>query len=86
MDTQNDGLEKVTPFKNGNFWYQFVRFLGCIPSTMPIVVFKKMDVVVVCFSLSDDWMPGCNTGEILDCTLRANVQGPGVLLWCDENS
>ena len=21
MDTQNDGLEKVTPFKNGNFWY-----------------------------------------------------------------
>ena len=21
LDTQNDGLEKVTPFKNGNFWY-----------------------------------------------------------------
>ena len=21
MDTQNDGLEKVTPFKNGKFWY-----------------------------------------------------------------
>ena len=21
MDTQNDGLEKVTPFKTGNFWY-----------------------------------------------------------------
>ena len=21
MDTQNDGLEKATPFKNGNFWY-----------------------------------------------------------------
>ncbi len=21
MDTQNDGLEKVTPFKDGNFWY-----------------------------------------------------------------
>ncbi len=21
MDTQNDGLEKVTPFKNGDFWY-----------------------------------------------------------------
>ena len=21
MDTQNDGLGKVTPFKNGNFWY-----------------------------------------------------------------
>ena len=21
MDTQNDGLEKVTPLKNGNFWY-----------------------------------------------------------------
>ena len=21
MDTQNDGLKKVTPFKNGNFWY-----------------------------------------------------------------
>ena len=29
MDTRNDGLEKVTPFKHGNFWYQFVRFLGC---------------------------------------------------------
>ena len=21
MDTQNVGLEKVTPFKHGNFWY-----------------------------------------------------------------
>ena len=21
MDTQNDGLEKVIPFKHGNFWY-----------------------------------------------------------------
>ena len=21
MDTQNDGLEKATPFKHGNFWY-----------------------------------------------------------------
>ena len=21
MDTQNDGLEKVTPFKHGNCWY-----------------------------------------------------------------
>ena len=21
MDTQNDGLEKITPFKNGNVWY-----------------------------------------------------------------
>ena len=21
MDTQNDGLEKVTPLKNGNCWY-----------------------------------------------------------------
>ena len=21
MDTQNDGLEKVTPFKNGHYWY-----------------------------------------------------------------
>ena len=21
LDIQNDGLEKVTPFKNGNFWY-----------------------------------------------------------------
>ena len=29
MDTQNDGLEKVTPFKHSNSWYQFVRFLGC---------------------------------------------------------
>ncbi len=29
LDTQNDGLEKVTPFKHGNFWYQFVRFLWC---------------------------------------------------------
>ena len=21
IDTQNDGLEKVTPFKTGHFWY-----------------------------------------------------------------
>ena len=28
MDTQNDGLEKVTLLKSGHFWYQFVRFLG----------------------------------------------------------
>ena len=31
MDTQNDGLEKVTPTLNmAIFWYQFVSFLGCI--------------------------------------------------------
>ena len=30
MDTQNDCLEKVTPIKNGNFWYLPVRFLGCM--------------------------------------------------------
>ena len=30
MDTQNDGLGKVTPFKkNDNFCYRHVRFLGC---------------------------------------------------------
>ena len=29
MDTQDDGLEKVAPKRNGNCWYQFVRFLGC---------------------------------------------------------
>ena len=33
MDTQNDGLEKVSPFKYGNFlgiqWYPYVNFLGC---------------------------------------------------------
>ena len=23
MDTQNDSLEKVTPFKYGNFWYLY---------------------------------------------------------------
>ena len=23
------GKGTVTPFKNGNYWYQFVRFLGC---------------------------------------------------------
>ena len=28
MDTQNDGLEKVTPFRNGNFGI-YVSFLGC---------------------------------------------------------
>ena len=28
-DTQNDGLEKVTPLKNGNSWYRHVRFLEC---------------------------------------------------------
>ena len=27
MDTQNDGLEKVAPFKYGHSWYPFVRFL-----------------------------------------------------------
>ena len=34
MDTQNDGLEKVSSFKHGNMWYQFVRFLGCIQVEM----------------------------------------------------
>ena len=30
IDTQNDGpWKRRFPFKNGNFWYQFVRFLGC---------------------------------------------------------
>ena len=29
MDT-NDGLEKVTPFKSGDFWYPYLEFLGCI--------------------------------------------------------
>ena len=28
IDTQNDGLEKVTPFFHGNFWYPAVRFLA----------------------------------------------------------
>ena len=42
MDTQNDGLEKVTPFQHGNFWYRHVRLLGCrnetkaIPKTSPV--------------------------------------------------
>ena len=31
MHTQNDGTwKKVTPFKHGNFWYQFVSFLECV--------------------------------------------------------
>ncbi len=29
MDTQNDGLEKVTPFKYGHFCI-YVKFLGCM--------------------------------------------------------
>ncbi len=29
MDTQNDGLEKVGPFKHSHFGI-YVRFLGCI--------------------------------------------------------
>ncbi len=28
MDTQTNGLEKVTPFKYGHFEYLFVQFLG----------------------------------------------------------
>ena len=31
MNTQNAGLEKVTPFKHGNFIRIHVRFLGCNP-------------------------------------------------------
>ena len=31
MDTQNDGLEKVTPFKHGVIFGIYVRFLGCTP-------------------------------------------------------
>ena len=54
MDTQNDGLEKVIPFKNGNFWYQFVRFLG---STSPFLwaqqVFNLHQEAVPCQSLTD---------------------------------
>ena len=36
IDTQNDGLEKVAPFKNGNFGVSIVRFLGC---TLPYPFF-----------------------------------------------
>ena len=39
MDTRNDGLEKVSPFKNGHFWYQFVRFLGC--TTISKLIFLR---------------------------------------------
>ncbi len=30
MDTQNDGLEKVTPFKHGNFWLSMLDFWGVL--------------------------------------------------------
>ncbi len=33
MDTQNDGLEKVTPFKHGNFLVSMLDFWG-----VPILV------------------------------------------------
>ena len=32
MDTQNDGLEKVTPFKRPAIFGIYVRFLGCTSS------------------------------------------------------
>ena len=28
MDTQNDGLEKVTPIKHCNLWYRLLDFWG----------------------------------------------------------
>ncbi len=28
MDTKNDGLEKVAPFKNGNSWVSMLDFWG----------------------------------------------------------
>ena len=31
MDTQNDGLEKVTPLKSGHFWYTKVKVHGTGP-------------------------------------------------------
>ena len=30
MDTQNDGLGKVTPFKNGNFLVSMLDFWGAL--------------------------------------------------------
>ena len=36
MNTQNNGLEKVAPFKYGYVWY--VRFRGCI-HTYPFAAF-----------------------------------------------
>ena len=35
MDTQNDGLEKVTPLKMAIFGI-YVRFLGCMPTVSKI--------------------------------------------------
>ncbi len=33
MDIQNDGLEKVTPFKHGNFLVSMLDFCGVTPET-----------------------------------------------------
>ena len=41
IDTQNDGLEKVTPFKNSNLGYLFVRFLGFF-SSLPFFALEKI--------------------------------------------
>ena len=56
MDTQNDGLEKVTPFKHGNFWYQFVRFLGCM---FRWTIWEDLKPLFVssCFQMSSDHNP-----------------------------
>ena len=34
IDTKNDGLENVSPFKHGNFGYLYVRFRGGIRSNL----------------------------------------------------
>ena len=42
IDTQNDGLEKVTPFFHGNFCYPAVRFLAFFARGKPVTLLPHM--------------------------------------------
>ena len=68
MDTQNDGLEKVTPFKHGNCWYHPMFGLNQQIVQLPLKMAepKPMLDFLVLFGLvpflgapaSGWWMPG----------------------------
>ena len=46
MDTQNDGLEKVTTLKNCNFWYLY-NMLDFWSVYLPTNIFKASSSVLV---------------------------------------
>ena len=61
MDTQNDGLEKVTPLKNGNFRYISIRlisgvldvFVGNVRSVGPTCL--SSETTILHFNFNHDW-------------------------------